>query len=176
MALLPSQRRRFYEQDVAGGVSVSEFLGGEIGSTINFIFDRVVQVLEFGFSGAPFSNFSSYPHTPAASSEVAIENYEILRVTASLQVTGTDSLTTFYLERRPFGSGTWTSIFSTHCTISNVAADNVIFSSDGVAPSGVTLPVLNISSINAGDEIRIVLTGAAAGAKNLKVRLEVGPL
>lgn len=176
MALLTSERERFYQEDVAGGVSVSEFLGGKFGSNINFIYDRIVQVLEFGVSGAPYSGLSAYPYLFSNNNEVAIENYELLRVTVANQISGTSGQTEFKIERRPFGSGTWTNIFSTNCIIQNTAADALFFSSEDAAPSGVTLPVLNISSINAGDELRFTLISAALGASDLKIRVEVGPV
>lgn len=177
MALIASARKRFYEQDVAGGTSVSEFLGDKFGSTVNFIFDRIVQVLEFGVSGAPYSGLSAYPYLFSNNNEVCVENYELLRLTVSNGISGISGNTEFKIEHRPFGSGTWTNIFSTNCVINHAASDALYFSNTDVsAPAGVTLPVLNISTLSAGDELRFTLISAASGASDLKIRLEVGPM
>jgi len=174
MAFLVSEREKIYEEDVAGGVSVSESILAKFGSTANFIFDRIVQRLEFGIAGNFFSVLAT-PYTFTGNSEVAIESYLIQRVSVSLQVSGISGQTEFKLERRLSGSGTWTNMFSTNLIISNTAADNLYFLSTGSAPSGVTLPVLSITTLAAGDEVRGVLVTAADQARNLQVNLEVSP-
>lgn len=175
MALIPSSKRKFYQEDVAGGVSVSEFLGGTIGANINFVYNYITRPLLFGVTGAAYSGLSSFPHTGTNSSEICVEGFDILRLTVSNQISGTSGDTVFYIERRPYLSGSFSTIFSTNCTIANTAADNLFFSSDAAAPSGVTLPVLNLSTLSAGDELRLVIVSAAVGAKNLQINLEVSP-
>ncbi|HEY9705639.1 MAG TPA: hypothetical protein V6C58_24585 [Allocoleopsis sp.] len=170
-----SQRRKVYVEDVSGGVSVSESVGSKLGSSINFIFDRIVYKLLFGVGGGlPISSLTT-PYTFSSYSEFALENLLAIRVRVALKTSGTAGNTEFYIERRPVGSGTWTNIFSTNCIINHAASDNLVFASDEAAPVNVTLPVLSTTSYNTGDEFRLVLVSAATGSENLQIFLETSP-
>lgn len=173
---ISSEREKIFVEDTQGGSSVSESVGSKLGSSINFILDRIVQKLQFGVVGQFYSVLTT-PYTFDASSEVSLENYLIQRVSVSIQVSGVSGTTEFKLERRLFGSGVWTTMFSTNVIISNTAADNLVFNSDDMsAPAGVTLPVLSITTLAKGDEVRGVLVTAASQARNLLVNLEVSPI
>jgi hypothetical protein len=172
---VPSERKKIYVEDVQGGASVSESVASKLSSTMNFILDKIVQVLQFGVTGKAYSGLAT-PYTFSANSEVATENLLIQRVTVSNQISGISGQTEFRLERRLFGGVIWTTMFSTNCIISNTAIDNLYFNSDDmVAPAGVTLPVLSITTLAPGDEVRMVLISAANQAQNLLVDLKVSP-
>lgn len=174
MPFVTSERKRINVEDVQFSTSVSEAVGNKLGASINFIFDRIVQKLVFGVIGAPYSSLVT-PYTGLGTNETLVEAYEISRLSVSQAVCGTSGQTEFYLERRPFGSGIWTSMFSVNCIISNTASDPVSFTSDGVAPAGVTLPVFNLTNLGEGDEIRLVLFSSANQAQDLTINLEVRP-
>ena len=174
---IASEREKIYVEDVQGGASVSESVGSKIGASVNFILDKIVQQLVFGVGGSRSYSGLTVPYTFTNNSEVAVEDYLIQRVSVSNALAGTAGTTTFKIEKRPFGSLVWTSIFSTNCSIGAGAADNLVFNSDDVsAPAGVTLPVLNTTSIGKGDELRFILISARTGGTNLKVNLEVSPI
>jgi hypothetical protein len=172
---ISSEREKIYVEDVAGGVSNSEAVGAKLGASINFIMDRIVQKLQFGIGGKVYSGLTT-PYTASGNSELVTENYLIQRVTVSNQISGTAGTTEFKIERRPSGSATWTSLFSVNGSIGHAAADNLIFKSDAAAPANVTLPVLSITQLDEGDEVRFVLVSAASSAQNLLVTLEVSPI
>lgn len=176
MAIVSAQRQLIYEEDVQFSASVSEAVGNKLASTLNFVNTRITKDLHFGVGGAVYSGLSGYPYTFANNSEVAAENLLIQRIVVANKVSGTSGDTVFYLEKRPYLSGTWTTMFSTNCTINHAASDDIIFASNESAPSGVTLPVLNTTTINYGDEIRFVLFSAAADAANLLVTIEASPV
>lgn len=172
-----SEREKIFVEDVQGGASVSESVANKLAATINFIFDRIVQKLQFGVTGNFYSGLISFPYTFSQNSELAFENYLIQRVRVSNQLSGISGVTEFRLERRPFGSGVWTTMFSQNCLIQNTAADNLVFASDDVsAPAGVTLPILSQTTLDLGDEVRFVLISAANQGQNLLVDLEVSPI
>lgn len=175
---LADERELIYQQDVQGGASVSESVGAKLGSTSNFILNRIVQRLTFGVGGnRSYSTLVGIPYTFSNNSEAAVENYLIKRIKVFNKTAGTAGATEFKIERRPFGSGVWTSIFSVNGKIQSGAADDLLFNSDDVAtPAGVVKPVLNISTLDQGDELRFVLISARTGGKNLSVDVEVSPI
>jgi hypothetical protein len=173
--LIPSNRRKFFVEDTRGGASVSESIGSKLGSSMNFIFDRIVQHIEFGADGAVLSSLNM-PFVFDDYTDFALENLLIQRIRVSLGTSGTSGQTEFRLEKRLAAGSTFNTIFSTNCIISNTAADNLVFSSDGSAPSGVTLPVLSDTGLAIGDELRFVLITAATVAQNLTIRVEVSPI
>jgi hypothetical protein len=171
-----SEREKIYIEDVQGGASVSESVGSKFAASINFIFDKITQKMQLGVTGNFYSGLT-VPYTFAQNSEVAAESLLIQRVTISNQLSGISGQTEFKLERRLSGSGVWTTMFSTNLIILNTAADNLIFSSDDlIPPAGVTLPVLSITTLAKGDEVRGVLITAANQARNLLVDLELSPI
>lgn len=171
-----SEREKIYIEDVQGGASVSESVASKLSSSINFILDNITQKMQFGVTGNFYSGLA-VPYTFAQNSEIAAESLLIQRVTVSNQISGTSGQTEFKLERRLFGSGVWTTMFSVNLIILNTAADNLVFSSDDMsAPAGVTLPVLSITTLAKGDEVRGVLITAAGQARNLLVDLELSPI
>jgi hypothetical protein len=177
--LVTAERTLFYLEDVAAGAANSEANANKIASNSNFILERITKPLHFGVGGGNYSGLSGYPYTFSNNSEICAENLLIQKIVITNKTSGISGSTVFYLEKRPYLSGTWSTMFSTNCTIDNTAADNLVFNSTDVsAPSGVTLPVLasGMSNLNFGDEIRCVLVSAADQANNLLITLECSPI
>lgn len=177
MAGIPvtSEPELILDLDVAGGASVSESIGSKLGATSNFLLNNFV-ALPFGISGAPYSGLSGYPYTFTGSIEIARIRLNIEKVVIFNEVSGTSGTTEFRIEKQLAAGGSWTNIFSTNCSISNTAADSLLFESGGSAPSGVTLPVLSTTTMEIGDKLRFVLITAADQAENLKVRVICRPI
>lgn len=177
--IVTPERKLFYLEDVASGSANSEANANKVAATNNFINSRITKPLNFGVGGAVYSGLSGYPYIFTNNSEICAENLLIQKIVITNQISGTSGNTVFYLEKRPYGSGTWTTMFSTNCTINHAASDNLIFSSTDVsAPSNVTLPVLasGMESLLFGDEIRFVLVTAATAAANLLITMECSPV
>jgi hypothetical protein len=171
-----SEREKIYIQDVQGGASVSESVAAKLSASINFILDNITQKMQFGVTGNFYSDLI-LPYTFSQNSEVAAENLLIQRLNISQQISGISGQTEFKIEKRLAGGGTWNNIFSTNCIISNLAIDNLVFSSDDMtAPLNVTMPVLSITTLAKGDELRFVLINSANQARNLLVDLELSPI
>lgn len=175
MSFLPSEPEKIHQEAVQSGAAVSESLLALVGSTSNFILDNFIYY-PFGFTGAPFSGLSAYPYTADGSSEPILLNCVIEKLFIYNKISGISGNTVFRIERQLAAGGAWTNIFSTNCTIQNTAADELYFTSNGIAPAGVTLPVVSISSLSVNDKLRIVLISAADQAENLKVRVITRPV
>ena len=172
---ISSAPSKIYIEDVQTGASVSESVGSKIGALVNFIADEFIRY-PFGITGAPYSGLSSYPCTFTGTFESLAYNCVIEKITVFNEVSGISGTTEFKIERQLAAGGAWTSIFSTNCSIVNTAADNLYFESNGAAPSGVTLPVLSITSFSKSDKLRWVLVQAADQAENLKIRVITRPV
>jgi hypothetical protein len=177
MAAIPiaSEPELILDQDVAGGVSVSEAVGGKLGATSNFLLNNFV-VFPFGISGAAYSGLSAYPYTFAGSIESSRMRVNIEKIVVYNEVSGISGTTSFRIEKQLAAGGSWTNIFSTNCSIVNTAADDLYFESTGAAPTGVTLPVLSTTTLELSDKLRFVLITAADQAQNLKVRVICRPI
>jgi hypothetical protein len=163
------------EADTQGGASCSEALFAKFGSVSNFVLNNFIS-LPFGISGAAYSSLSAYPFTFAGSIESLRHRVNIEKITVYNEVSGLSGTTEFRIEKQLAAGGAWSNIFSTNCTISNTAADDLFFESTGAAPSGVTLPVLSTTTLELSDKLRFVLITAANQAQNLKVRVICRPI
>lgn len=161
-------------EDVEFGASVSEAVGIKQGSVSNFILNNFFY-MQFGIVGESFSGLVT-PFTDAAAREKAISAYEIKKILVQLDISGTAGTTEFRIEKQLAAGGGWTNIFSVNCSILNTAADDLQFDSDGVAPTGVTLPVLSITTLAKGDKLRFVLVSAATGASNIQAFVALKPV
>lgn len=170
-----SSPAKIYSEDIQTGSSVSESIGAKIGSVINFIIDEFVHY-PFGVSGSSYSGLSSYPYTFSGSLESLKYNCVIEKITVFNEVSGISGTSEFYIERQLAAGGAWTNIFSTNCSILNTAADNLYFETGVAAPTGVTLPILSITSFSKSDKLRLVLVQAADQAQNLKIKLITRPV
>lgn len=166
---------KIFQEDVQSGASVSESVGAKLGALLNFIADEFVHY-PFGISGAPYSSLSSYPFTFTGSIESLKYNCVIEKITVFNEISGISGTTEFKIETQPAAGGSWTTIFSTNCSILNTAADNLYFETGIAAPTGVTLSVLSISSFQKSDKLRLVLVQAADQAQNLKIRIITRPV
>lgn len=173
--LIASEPEKFYLEDMQGNASLSETLMNKIGASHNFIFDYFLR-LNFGVSGAPYSSLSAYPYTFSNTMENVNIACELINIEVFNEISGTSGNTEFSIERQLAAGGAWTNIFSTNCTIANTASDNLFFKNTDTAPSGVTQPVISISSFALNDKLRFVIVGAASGASNLSVRLNLRPV
>lgn len=163
------------DADVQGGASCSEALFAKFGSVSNFVLNNFV-AFPFGVSGAPYSNLSAYPFTFAGSIESTRMRVNIEKIVVYNEVSGISGTTEFRIEKQLAAGGAWSNIFSTNCSISNTAADDLFFESTGAAPSGVTLPVLSTTTLELSDKLRFVLITAADQGQNLKVRVICRPI
>lgn len=171
MAILTSQAAYIREEDVEYKRAVSENILTKVGASINYLLETF-DFYQFGVVGAEYDGLSSYPYTFTNTYEVVESARTILAVKVFNLTSGTSGTTEFKIERQLAAGGSWDNIFSTNCSISNTAADELFFTnSTSPAPSGVTLPVLSITSLAAGDRLRFVLVSAATGAKNLEIKL-----
>lgn len=177
--IVTPERKLFYTEDVAAGAANSEANANKIAATNNFINSRITKPFHFGVGGATYSGLSAYPYTFSNNSEICAENLLLQKLVVTRQTAGISGTTVFYLEIRRYLSSTWTNMFSTNCSITSAAANNLVFNNtDLTAPSGVTLPILasGMSVLNFGDEIRFVLVSAATNAANLQITLECSPV
>jgi len=175
MAFVTSEPNKINVEDVQFSTSVSEAVGNKLASTLNYVIDNFDRY-EFGVSGAPYSSLSAYPYTFSANLESMKTDCEIFDILFFNNISGTSGNTVFYIERQLAAGGAWTTIFSTNCSIANTAADNLSFSLNAAAPSGVTLPVLSISSFAASDKLRWVLVSAASDAEVLNFKVIMRPI
>jgi len=175
MTYIPSEPNKIHSEATQGGSAVSEALLSTVGGVTNFILDNFTDY-SFGVSGAPYSSLVT-PYTFAASQENILYKCVIEKITVFNEVSGLSDNTEFKIERQLAAGGAWTTIFSQNGIIANTAADSLYFeSTDLAAPSGVTLPLLSISSFEKNDKLRFVLVSAASGAQNLLVRLVARPI
>lgn len=173
--LITSEPEKFYIEDMQGNASLSETLMNKIGASHNFIFDYFTRYT-FGVSGAPYSSLSGYPYTFSNTMENVNIASEITSIEVFNETSGTSGNTEFRIERQLAAGGSWDNIFSTNCTIANTASDNLFFKNTDTAPSGVTLPVISITSLALNDKLRFVLVSAATGAANLNIRVNTRPV
>lgn len=170
MAIITSEAAYIRSEDVEYKRSVSENILTRVGASINYLLETF-DYYQFGVSGAAYSGLSAYPYTFTNTQEIVESARTILQVKVFNLTSGTAGSTEFRIERQLAAGGSWDNIFSVNCTIGNAAADELFFTSDDAAPSGVTIPVLSITSLAAGDRLRFVLVSAATGARNLDVKL-----
>ncbi len=176
MTYLPPEPEMLHQEAVQGGSAVSEALLALVGSTSNFILKNF-KTYEFGVTGAPYSGLSAYPYTFSANQEASLYKCEIEDIVVYNKTSGISGTTEFKIEKQLAGGGGWSNIFSTNCTISNTAADDLLFKATDVsAPSGVVLPVLGTTSLELGDKLRFVLVSAADQAENLSVFVITRPV
>ncbi len=171
---VPSQPDKIHQEAVQGGAAVSESILATIAATANFILDNFTDY-SFGVSGASYSSLLT-PYTFAASQENILYKCVIEKITVFNEVSGLSGNTEFRIERQLAAGGAWTTIFSQNGVIANTAADSLYFeSTDLMAPSGVTLPILSTLTLEQNDKLRFVLVSAASGAQNLFVRVVARP-
>lgn len=176
MVFLPSEPEKIHLEAVQSGAAVSESLLALVGSTANFILDNFVYY-PFGVSGGVYSGLSSFPYTFAATMESIKYKSVIEKIEVFNEISGISGATEFRIEKQLAAGGAWTNIFSTNCTISNAASDNLFFTSTDVsAPSGVVLPALGTSSLEVNDKLRFVIVSAADQAQNIAVRVITRPV
>jgi len=168
MAIITSAAAYIRSEDAEYKRSVSENILTKVGASINYLLETF-DYYYFGVSGAPYSGLSAYPYTFSANKEVVESSRTILKVKVFNAVSGTAGTTEFKIERQLAAGGAWDNIFSTNCSILNTAADELFFESGGSAPTGVTLPVLSITSFAVGDRLRFVLISAATAAEDLRI-------
>lgn len=172
MAIITSQAAYIREEDVEYKRAVSENILTKVGASINYLLETF-DYYQFGVVGsASYDGLSAYPYTFTNTIEIVETARTILAVKVFNLTSGTAGTTEFKIERQLAAGGSWDNIFSTNCSIANTAEDELFFTdSDSPAPSGVTLPVLSITSLAAGDRLRLVLVSAATGAQNLDIKL-----
>lgn len=170
MAIITSQAIYIREEDVVYKRAVSEGNLSKVGASINYLLENF-DYFHFGVEGAPYSSLSSYPYTFTDTIEVCKTARTILRIDVYNQTSGTSGTTEFRIERQLAAGGSWDNIFSTNCSIGNAASDELFFDTDDSGISNVTVPVLDIVDLAAGDRLRFVLVSAASGAENLDVKV-----
>lgn len=168
MAIISGQAAYIREEDVEYKRAVSENILTRVGASINYLLENT-DYYRFGVVGASYDSLSAYPYTFTEGTEIVATARTILAVKVFNQTSGTSGTTEFRIERQLAAGGSWDNIFSVNCSISNTAADELFFDTSDSGISGVTVPVLSITSLAAGDRLRFVLISAATGARNLIV-------
>lgn len=171
MAVITSQAAYIREEDVEYKRAVSEAILTKVGASINYLLENF-DYFEFGAVGATYDQLSAYPYNFTDGIEVAETARTISAIKVYNEIAGTAGTTEFRIEKQLAAGGAWNNIFSVNCTIGNAAADELFFTdSTSPAPSGVTLPVLSVTSLAAGDRLRFVLVSAATDAQNIRVKV-----
>lgn len=175
MTFIPSSPEKLHQEATQGGTAVSESLLATVGATSNFILDNFI-FYPFGVFGGVYSGLT-VPFTFTGNMETVLFKSVIEKIVVFNEISGTLGTTSFRIEKQLAAGGAWTSIFSVNGSIANTSADNLSFeSTDLVAPAGVVLPVLSITTLEKNDKLRFVLVTSATGGQNLSVKVITRPV
>ena len=171
--VISSEPEQIFQEDTQYGAAVSEAILAKFGATNNYIMDYFDRYF-YSITGGVFSQLST-PYTFNQTVEVVRVGCAVTSLEIYLGETGTTGTTEFKLERQLAAGGAWDNMLSTNCSITSSAADGVVFKSGDTGITGVTAPVFTITSLAAGDKIRLVLVSAATSAQNLTMTLYCRP-
>jgi hypothetical protein len=171
--VIPSEPEQIFQEDTQAGAAVSESILAKYGATNNYFLDYFERY-SFGVTGGVFSQLVT-PYTFSQTADVVRASCAITLLEVYLGETGTSGTTQFRIERQLAAGGAWSNLFSTNCSITSSAADGVTFNTNSSGITGVTVPVFTITSLAAGDKIRLVLVTSATSAQNLTMTLYCRP-
>ena len=162
MANLPEERKDIQIEETRFKAALAQALFSRLGSAINFINNRHFYQKDWELNGVYNSmptpqlgvdNIFSYPKN------FTLEDVQIF--TGS--VNGSSGTTEFDIKWRPENTGSWVSIFTTTPKFTSAAA---AFTSvrKGQTVSGFTAPVLNKTTFDAWDQLRLDVIQTVAGS------------
>jgi hypothetical protein len=164
MAFLADVKKFITAEEVNRNAGVNQSTWRKIGGMINFIGNRVHEVKRFTVNGSYGQlGGGAYPFTFVDGAHVFEFDAEIFNIWVYQKTQGTSGQTELDLKVAPYGSNTWSSIFTTTPKILPAAADGVRFKI-GDVQTGVVAPVMTGATVNvnAGDAIRMDLISAMA--------------
>ena len=171
---IADERASVYQEETDYKSALSEALLTKLGSSINFINNRVTIPYVYEFAG---------PFHPIAGGEggilALINNSAVVGIAGRLRLSGSSGTSTLdiHLERAGSDLGT---ILSTKLSISSAAPNSAYFWKNLIdagsgASAGVTLPVFSTTDFNQGDILRADLDGNAVNANDLVLQIWIRP-
>lgn len=174
MADIVPQRRQIQQEETRPQAAVSESVLSRVGGGINFINTRHYYVKEYCLNGAynlivpnlSVDGFFTYPW-----------NFEIVDIVVKLgELVGTSGLSELDLKWKPETSGVFTSIFATTPKWNELALPDSSVRL-GVSRTGFTTPVLDKTTFNAYDLIKLdVLQGIVGPANGAFITIFTRPI
>jgi hypothetical protein len=160
MSDVTSKRRMIQNEAVRASAAVSESIAYILGQAINFINTNQHLMKTWNING----NYGvvSMPQSRVDGILPFYRDAEILDVWLVIQNCGSAGDTEVDLLRATAPGGAWTSIFTTKPKI-NFVAGNDAWVKLGSVGTGLTAPVLALTSLNAGDVLRCDLIQAQTG-------------
>ena len=178
MAELTPSREVLFEEDVAYKRALSEALLSRFGATNNFIAKFQTDIKEFKLNGS-YSVATGITFFDGVAS--FFYNSEIVGINFYNGVSGVSGTTSFdlrYIDAAGVDQGT---IMSTQASINSTSSNNSVGfenyeTTTQIAPTGVTLPVLNKTQFLEGESVYLVLTSSMVSAQNCGLTIFYRPI
>lgn len=164
--------------DIAYKRSVSEAIMSRFAATNNFIASYQTDIKEFKLNGS-YSVATGITFFDGVAS--FFYNSEIIGINFYNGVSGSSGTTSFDLRWIDAFGVDQGSIMSTQAQINSTSSNNAIGfesyeTSKQIAPTGVTLPILNKTQFLEGESVYLVLTSSMISAKNCGLTIFYRPI